>query len=125
MSELENVNIRDAEDLKKLKHSKKIAKQKAEAEKLAKKFQKVFFFLNGKKVLRAMVKHNGVYKSYIGNISKKTHVDGLKIAIEDWKEAGQWLEGSELQIKEMLSKEVAEMADLYSKSLSKKKASKE
>ena len=70
-------------------HAKKLAKEKS---KKTEKQSDTYYTLNGSKVLSLKVNENGIFKEYVGNLSKKSEASALKSSIDLWKKNQKWVE---------------------------------
>ena len=70
-------------------HAKKLAQAKSKAKKQSD--FRVYYTQEGVKVLSLTFKPNGVYRNYIGNISKVKEKPHLTMMIAKWKDAGLML----------------------------------
>lgn len=85
----------DAKGTEANQHAKKLAK--AKSSKKAKQYETVYS-RKGYKVVKVVVKPNGVYQEYIGNLTKKGgEAEALKTQIEIWKKEKVWFEEFQLE----------------------------
>jgi hypothetical protein len=85
----ETPTFAESKGLESNQHAKKLAKESAQ-----KKEQKsdIYYTSNGSKVLSLKVNESGVFKEYVGSLSKKAEASQIKISIEKWKSQGKWIE---------------------------------
>lgn len=105
MSETPIESFSELKGLEANQHAKELAKKKSK--KKAKKYQ-VFYSKSGNKVISFMVKPNGVYRSYVGNLLKKKEAQFLKTQIEIWKKEKVWID--EPFVKEFVEKELKKVS---------------
>lgn len=84
-----DVTFAEAKGLEANKHAKKLAKKLSEKKK--KKYD-VYYTKKANKVIKITLKPNGIYREYIGNLSKKVESEFLKTQIAVWVKNQEWVE---------------------------------
>lgn len=84
----------ESKGLESNQHAKKLAKEKAK--KASKKYP-VMYTQNGQKLLSLTFKPNGVYRNYLGNLSKKQEKESLSIQIKNWKSEGLFIREDQIE----------------------------
>lgn len=85
----EDVTFTESQGIPANEHAKQLAKEKSKKKEV--KYDYVFSQF-GSKILKVTVKPHGIYKEYVGNLSKKKEAPMLKDEIAKWKAEGLWVE---------------------------------
>ena len=87
----------EAKGLESNQHAKKLAKEKSKKKKIV--YPK-YFSRNGSKIVSVCVKPSGIYREYVGNLTKKKEQAMLNVEIAKWKKDGIWIEKLDSLLKE-------------------------